>query len=176
MNYLPYISIAASILTFSQLKQLNLLKNELSYLSEPSEEVHIPLLGENVTEYLPFLQKGSMCTIVQFASPTCASCSAAVEEMLVYNQKYNVPYYVLTYRDKANGWNQNNEEKYIKFVQKFEQSVEVHTASDQLIKDLQIEQFPFIYVINEDGVVIHGTSLVDSVEQFVKRLSKGEKK
>lgn len=172
MSYLPYISIAAGILTCFQLKKLNSLKYELNYLPEPSDEVHIPLLGEKIGHHLPFLPIKSACTIIQFASPTCSSCSSAVEEMLMYSQKYSFPYYVLTYKDKANGWNQINEEKYIKFVEKFNNAVQIYSASDELIKTLQVDQFPFIYVVNEDGVVIHGTSLVDSVNEFVKKLSK----
>lgn len=164
--FLFIVFITILIVTYKQLISLN---KEISYLPKEIKrdlQNSHPLIGESIHDVGPgnwdIVKKD---VIIQFASPSCASCHSAVEELIEANKLYNTDIYVVVMPSEDNKESSN-------FIEKYKDLVTILPYSREVTEIMNITQFPTFIIVNKEGIISLVTVLIKKLDYFMIQMLK----
>lgn len=145
-------------------KQYRVLNNEISYLP-PEIKLDLqnnhPLVGESIHTLGPsnwVIPPKNV--IIQFASPTCSSCHAAIEQLLVDNKVYKAEIHIVLMPTDDNKKSRN-------FIDMYKDLVNFLPYSSEFIEKMNIKQNPTFMVIDQEGEISLVTSLIKKLDYYM---------
>ncbi|NRR24374.1 hypothetical protein [Brevibacillus sp. MS2.2] len=112
-----------------------------------------------LSDYVTFPADNIDSWIVMVASATCPACHEELEQFLIENVKYNIPFFCLIKNDNITETDS--------FIENYKESVHIIPISEEVVDQMQIDYFPtFLHVIG-DGTINKQSLLVKTlVKEF----------